>query len=1345
MHLGFLINIATCLNIKNKRHLNDKNDILMIENYTIHPSIHPSIHHSIFTDNFSRTVNKWVLGFLLFATSISNMTAEGIKQLAPANTDVTMLYTCASIYGTFAGYNALADSRLHIHISDPTTEKVHFGFSQQTSTANADDGTLITTAYYFRVKDPNGNIVFGPQKVDNTTANANTWALANAGPVPVVGASGYTPFTYTPAVGAPVGDYYVEFSDSPTATATAGFIAIKYWDITVASGATAHDGRIWSKKWAFRTPSISHGSDATYTYFDRPFNGHIYTYADDGFVNKVDFLNSGFRGLSFNLAFNQYGVANTGNITSDRKSVSGVNSTLAQYKLFLNNPDIAVYPTGTVGAIGQIPFVVNCTGSSTKCISYSTTQSGLVQVLLDFDTASGAGKYDTGTADVLLYQTVTPGGSESAPYKRCLTWDGKNGLGVTVATNVVVPIYLTYIQGLVHFPVYDVEFNPTGFNISSIRPTPSPSHILKFRYDDTNISGLSGPGEPKSNVVAGVAPPAHKWTVQAFGDLNTINTWWFGNQIDTSSALVPVTPACSITGATTVCTTSTGHSYAGPVGYDSYTWSISGNGTITSATNAQNVTVSAGAAGSFTLTLVTVVSSCSLTCNQVVSVNSSVCNAPPVANLNSVSTLEDTPIGIDVLANDTDPDTNIDPTSVTITEQPRHGTTSINPTTGEITYTPDPNFNGLDTLIYQVCDLGTPALCDTAIVFITINPVNDPPIANFNTGTTPEDTPLSIDVLANDTDSDGNIDPTSVTITEQPKHGTTSVNPTTGAITYTPDLNFNGLDTLIYRICDDGTPLPAQCDTAIVYLNVTPVNDPPIATFDIGIATEDTPLSIDVLANDSDPDSNIDPTSVTITEAPKHGTTSINPTTGLIIYTPDPNFNGLDTLVYQVCDTGFPVLCDTAIVYLTINPVNDPPVATADINNTLMNTPVSGQVLTNDKDPEGTVLVVNPTPVSNPTNGLVVLNLNGTYTYTPNPNFVGTDIFTYQVCDSGSPAKCDTASVTIEVMPPPTFDNDDPIANNDATQTPINTPVLIVVKANDFDPDGDPLSNPTPVTTPVNGLVIYNPDGTVTYTPNLNFVGIDTFKYAVCDNQLPSKCDTATVIVEVLPNLGLPNNPPIAIDDAKTTLKNTSVSGSVATNDHDPENDALTYTKLTNPQNGSVVFNTDGTFTYTPALDFVGTDHFIYNVCDATGCDTATVYITIQQPPVGTISGTVFQDYNANGSLDSGEPSIGKTTYVKLVPKTGSNCGTVAIDVAVADANTGNYQFNNVLGGDYCLILDDNNNLNDVTPTAPPSWSPTSPTTLSAMMSTGVVANQNFGLLFICPPKIGLDVKVLKQ
>ena len=88
----------------------------------------------------------------------------------------------------------------------------------------------------------------------------------------------------------------------------------------------------------------------------------------------------------------------------------------------------------------------------------------------------------------------------------------------------------------------------------------------------------------------------------------------------------------------------------------------------------------------------------------------------------------------------------------------------------------------------------------------------------------------------------------------------------------------------------------------------------------------------------------------------------------------------------------------------------------------------------------------------------------------------------------------------------------------------MNTPVIIAVKANDFDPDGNPLSNPTAITPPVNGTVVYNPDGTVTYTPNTGFVGVDTFKYAVCDNASPVKCDTATVTIEVKTPTTLANN-----------------------------------------------------------------------------------------------------------------------------------------------------------------------------------------------------------------------------
>jgi hypothetical protein len=165
----------------------------------------------MYTTLVVRTLRR-VLIFCALINSLTQSRAEGIKQVAPASTDVTLLMTNDLNYGNFAAYNSVAASRLHINIANPSTEQVHLGLSQMADAT----GALTTTTYYVRIKDPLGNIVYGPQAINNTNANANTWALATAGPSTVVGASGYVPFTYTPAVGAPAGDYYIEFSNIGT-------------------------------------------------------------------------------------------------------------------------------------------------------------------------------------------------------------------------------------------------------------------------------------------------------------------------------------------------------------------------------------------------------------------------------------------------------------------------------------------------------------------------------------------------------------------------------------------------------------------------------------------------------------------------------------------------------------------------------------------------------------------------------------------------------------------------------------------------------------------------------------------------------------------------------------------------------------------------------------------------------------------------------------------------------------------------------------------------------------------------------------------------------------------------
>ena len=190
-------------------------------------------------------------------------------------------------------------------------------------------------------------------------------------------------------------------------------------------------------------------------------------------------------------------------------------------------------------------------------------------------------------------------------------------------------------------------------------------------------------------------------------------------------------------------------------------------------------------------------------------------------------------------------------------------------------------------------------------------------------------------------------------------------------------------------------------------------------------------------------------------------------------------------------------------------PLNGPPVAEDDAASTPEDTPVDIPVLINDSDPDGDIITVT-TIITPPANGTVVINPDGTITYTPDPDFAGSDSFVYEICDPSG--LCDTATVTITVTPV----NDPPVANDDNTETTINTPIAIPVLINDSDPDGDIITVTTIITPPANGTVVINPDGTITYTPDTDFAGSDSFVYEICD---PSGlCDTATVTIEI----GLP-------------------------------------------------------------------------------------------------------------------------------------------------------------------------------------------------------------------------------
>jgi len=610
-------------------------------------------------------------------------------------------------------------------------------------------------------------------------------------------------------------------------------------------------------------------------------------------------------------------------------------------------------------------------------------------------------------------------------------------------------------------------------------------------------------------------------------------------------------------------------------------------------------------------------------------------NDPPIAVNDTVNTNEDTPIDIVVLINDSDVEGPLDSTSVVVITPPNDGSTIVDPVTGEVTYDPDTNFVGVDSFQYVVCDTGSPVLCDTAWVFINVSPVNDPPVAIDDTVSTPEDTPIDIVVLINDSDIEGPLDSTSVVIITPANNGSTIVDPITGEVTYTPDPGFVGVDSFEYVVCDTGNPV--LCDTAWVYINVSPVNDPPVAVNDTVSTPEDTPIDIVVLINDSDIEGPLDSTSVVIITPANNGSTIVDPITGEVTYTPDPGFVGVDSFEYVVCDTGNPVLCDTAWVYINVSPVNDPPVAVNDTVSTPEDTPIDIVVLINDSDIEGpldSTSVVIITPANN--GSTIVDPITGEVTYTPDPGFVGVDSFEYVVCDTGNPVLCDTAWVYINVSPV----NDPPVAVNDTVSTPEDTPIDIVVLINDSDIEGPLDSTSVMVITPPNdGSTSVDPvTGEVTYTPDPNFFGVDSFEYVVCDTGSPVLCDTAWVYINVSPV----NDPPFAVNDTFNTNEDTPVDITILGNDYDIEGplDSSSVVIITPANNGSTIVDpVTGEVTYTPNTGFVGVDSFEYVVCD-TGdpvlCDTAWVYIEVHpvnHPPVAQ-NDSVTTDENTSVSID---------------------------------------------------------------------------------------------------------------
>ncbi|RFM31929.1 Ig-like domain-containing protein, partial [Chitinophaga silvisoli] len=580
-----------------------------------------------------------------------------------------------------------------------------------------------------------------------------------------------------------------------------------------------------------------------------------------------------------------------------------------------------------------------------------------------------------------------------------------------------------------------------------------------------------------------------------------------------------------------------------------------------------------------------------------------------------------------VLTNDTDPEGNA--LTASLITAPVHGTVVLN-ADGSFTYTPNKDFNGLDSLKYKVCDNGTPSLCDTAVVKFTIAPVNDEPVVTGgNTTTTEQNKPVKDTLVANDPDGD----PLTYSKGDDPAHGSVVVDGD-GTYTYTPTPGYTGNDTFTI-IVDDGTGNPKTVTVTVTVTPPTTTNNPPVVTGGYDINTEqDKPVIDTLVANDPDGD----PLTYSKGSDPAHGSVNVN-TDGTYTYTPEPGYTGTDTFTIIVDDGhGDP---KTVTVTVTVTPPNKAPVITGgETNTTEQGKPVSGTVTATD--PDGDPITFEKG--NDPAHGTVVVNADGTYTNTPEPGYTGDDTFTVIVKDDKGNETVVTVDVTVTPSTPP---NQAPVITGGETNTTEQgKPVSGTVTATD--PDGDPITFDKG-NDPAHGTVVVNADGTYTYTPEPGYTGDDTFTVIVKDDK--GNETVVTVDVTVTPSTPPNQAPVITGGETTSTEQGKPVSGTVTATD--PDGDPITFEKGNDPAHGTVVVNADGTYTYTPEPGYTGNDTFTIIVKDDKGNETeVTVNVTVTPPnqaPVVTGGETLTteQDKPGTGTMTATDPEGGPLTFEK--------------------------------------------------------------------------------------------------
>lgn len=565
-----------------------------------------------------------------------------------------------------------------------------------------------------------------------------------------------------------------------------------------------------------------------------------------------------------------------------------------------------------------------------------------------------------------------------------------------------------------------------------------------------------------------------------------------------------------------------------------------------------------------------------------------VLNRAPIANPDVKNGLPCQAGRITLLANDSDAEGNaLTVTNISALSNPAAGAITDNGD-GSVKFTPAMGFTGVVTFTYTVTDNGNPPQTSApATVTITITPApNNPPVAVDDVSdSTNMDETVYYSVIDNDFDPDENA-LTNPVITVNPLHGTAQVMPN-GLIQYIPNPGFFGTDILTYQICDivlnpaTCAAAPGLCSTATLSFNII-VPNTTNAINDQNSTWLNMPVSGGVLVNDFDREGEsisflgyIDKLGATrLSGSMTLGGTDLSggavgnvgtlsfDATGNYTFTPVTNFAGIATVSYIITDNNPNAAIDTATLKITVNPQKSAGNSVISNNDETISygNPVTGNILVNDRDPQGdnftvtgfqfdtdgdgvadgsaapgaTATIGGTTltrkPVSNA--GSFVLNANGDFSFTPAADFHGQVDIPYTICDNGLPTACVSSVLHIDILANTNgAQNDPPFNGDDFMITKMNTPITANYIQNDLDPNNDAMSvngttintggAPVPaqnLTTLMGGNIILFSNGTCTYTPPFNYLGPDQVVYQLCDvtavNPQPL-CSNATLYMLV--------------------------------------------------------------------------------------------------------------------------------------------------------------------------------------------------------------------------------------